>query len=159
MGKLQPNEYGILRDADTIYTTANYGELIYYHVSKHPEIKCFTATTNRIGCEFQKDLNAPKDNDYQLHRQYGIKKQKEQFNKLVDVTNSGTMSGFWMCIRKDLWDKIEKPKTLTILAVDNHIHRQIRGLGERIYLIYGLYLYHYYQNYDGEGHRNISHLK
>lgn len=71
----------------------------------------------------------------------------------------GTMSGFWMCIKKELWDKIEKPKTLTILGVDNHIHRQIRGLGEKIYLIQGLYLFHWYAGFDGEGHRNISHLK
>lgn len=155
---LEPHEYFILRDADTIYTTPHYGELIYYHVSKNPHIKCFTCWTNRIGCDFQKDLNAPPGNDYELHRQHGAMRQKNYFNQKTDVTEMGTMSGFWMCIKKELWDKLERPKTKRILDLDTSIHRQVRALGERIWRLDGLYIYHFYSNYDGVGNRNISHL-
>lgn len=70
----------------------------------------------------------------------------------------GTMSGFWMCIKKELWDRLERPKTKRILDLDTSIHRQVRALGEKIYRLDGLYCFHYYMNHDGVGQRNISHL-
>lgn len=158
MALLNDDDYAVFRDGDTIYTTPNFGELIFYHTQTSP-VKCFTGLTNRIGCDFQKDQTAPEGNNYLLHRQHGIQRQKNYFQNRIDVTERGTMSGFWMCIRKDLWDRITPPTTIRILDVDTHIHRQIRALGEKIYLLPGLYLYHYYSNYDGIGERDKSHLK
>jgi len=158
MSLLKSEDYGILRDADSVYTTPDYMECIYYNIISNPEIKFFTATTNRIGNGVQKDTNCPKGNDYEEHRKYGIQRQKEYFKKTKDITDEGTISGFWMCIKKELWDRIEQPTTTRILHVDTHIHRQVKKLGERIYLLRGLYLYHYYSNYDGIGERDKSHL-
>lgn len=159
MSLLGDDDYGILRDADTIYTTPNYMELIYYHTEENPSIGCFTCLTNRVGCDFQKDPTAPAGNDYQQHRKHGVFMQKTYFRNRKNVTALETMSGFFMIIKKSLWDKIIPPVSTRLLDVDTHIHRQIRDMGEKIYLLSGLYIYHFYTNFDGNGIRNTSHLK
>lgn len=155
MQKLLPHEFGILRDADTIYCSPNYGELIDFHTRNHGG-KVFTCLTNRIGCDFQLDESCPSGNDYASHREHGIRRQKQHFMKVKEVT--GTMSGFWMCIRKDVWDKIPRPSTTRILHVDTHIAKSINAMGEKTYLLQGLYLFHYYSGYTGIGKRNVAHL-
>lgn len=158
MQKLSPGEWGILRDYDCLYTTSSYGELIYFHC-ENTKANFFTCLTNRAKCVNQKDLTAPQSNDYELHRQHGLKLQQSHFRRTTDITDGQLINGFWMCIKKELWDRIEPPGSTQLLGVDSHIHKQIRKLRERIILLRGLYLYHYYNNANSEEERNISHLK
>lgn len=158
MSLLSNEDYGIIRDRDVIYTTPDYMELVYFHIDQHPNVRAFTATTNRIRHQPQKDILAPQTNDISLHVEYGLKKQKEQFKITTDVTDKH-MSGFWMCFKKSLWTQIGGAKQDRLLTIDVDLRKRIRDAGEKILLLNGLYLFHFYSNYDGVGQRDISHLK
>ena len=78
--RILPNDddYACFVDGDTIFTTENYGNIIEEITKEYSHIGCFTATTNRVGCEWQ---IAPKvdmkNNDMRYHRVFGYKTQKE----------------------------------------------------------------------------------
>jgi hypothetical protein len=46
-----------------------------------------------------------------------------------------------------------------MLGVDNEIHRQFAKMKRKVGLLKGIYLYHYYSNWNGFSPRDVSHLK
>lgn len=145
-----------LMDADTMPTVPDYGWLIEQVIINNPHVEAFTATTNRVKCKWQlADVDWTNDN-MQYHRVKGYELALLHGSKVEDVTKLHVFSGFFLCIKKSLWDKIGGAKEGAILGVDNNLHRRIRNAGARLYCARGLYFYHWYR---GGNINDTSHLK
>lgn len=156
-----PNDtdFACFVDGDTIFTTPNFGDQILDVVSKYPECGFFTCYTNRVGYAPQVYPFVDKDNnDIDYHRTVGKSLQQEYWDKCEPISSnseSGLLSGVMMLIRKDLWKELGGFKD-GMLSVDNDFHRKCIDAGKPVYLMIGVYIYHWYRwpNYG-----NVSHLK
>jgi GT2 family glycosyltransferase len=149
--KLLPNEddYACFVDGDTIFTTANYGHIIEQVVKENPEVGCFTCYTNRIGCKWQILPGVDTDtNDIKYHRDLGRNIQTIFGTICEDVTNvkkGEVMSGLLILLKKSTWIKIGGFKEDGMLGIDNDLHWKLQKYNEKIYIMKGIYLYHWYR--------------
>lgn len=133
-------------DGDTIFTTPDYGRIIEDTIAAHPEAEAFTCVTNRVGCKWQIALEADiQCDDMREHRNLGERIARTYGTDIRDVTNEPLFSGLFLLIKKSLWQKIGAAAPFGMLGVDNDIHKHIRAVGARLYLMKGLYLYHWYR--------------
>lgn len=111
-----------------------------------------TCTTNRIGCSWQRDNNAPKSTCIEEHQKYAIQLYQEKGLGIMDVTRQARtkkLSGFFMLTNKKVWEKTGGFVS-GFYGVDNYYGEKVIQAGFRIYLISGLYLYHRYQTTGGK---------
>lgn len=156
-----PNEtdFACFVDGDTIFTTPNFGTQIDSVVNRYKECKFFTCYTNRVGFKLQVHPMVDKDNnDMNYHREIGKELQARYWDECEDMsylTEKQLISGMLLLIRKDLWKKVGGFKT-GMLSVDNDFHLKCIKNKEKLYLMKGVYIYHWYRwpNYS-----NTNHLK
>ena len=149
---LSANDYMCFIDADTIFTTYDYGTLIENVVKRYPEVDAFTCCTNRVACKWQiaEGVN-PVTDDIVYHRNFGKYRQEKYGTECVDVTNKDDkklFSGLFLLIKKSAWDKIGGAISEGMLKVDNDIHKKLKKAGLLFYQMKGLYLYHWYRGGD-----------
>lgn len=153
------SDFGCFVDGDTIFTTPNYGHIISEAVKKNPEIGCFTCYTNRVKCRSQIAPGVDiQTNDLGYHRKFGNSLQTIYGSRCKDVTimpNNQYMSGMFFIIRKSLWKKIGRFPEKKMLGVDNTMHKRIIEVGEKMFLMEGIYVYHWYR---WPNIKDISHL-
>lgn len=141
------DDYGCIVDADTIFTTPDYGTLIENVIARYPDVEAFTCYTNRVGCPWQVYNGVDvKSNDIEYHRNIGKKLYEENGTDCVDMTNTQLFSGMFFIIKKSAWKKIGGAIEKGMLKVDNAIHQGIKNNGMKLFLMKGLYLYHWYRN-------------
>jgi len=151
------NDYVCYFDGDTIFTTTNYGHMINEIVAKYPDVGCFTALTNRVGNQWQIPADVIKtNNDIEYHRNIGLSLAKRNSTTCIDVTDKGLFSGMCFVLKKELWKLIGKFKGNGMLGVDNQLHLDIRNAKQKLYLMAGVYVYHWYR---GNNPKDTSHLK
>lgn len=153
------NSYACFVDADTIFTTPNFGTIIEKVTQENPEVGCFVAMTNRVNCKWQVhsgiDIN---NNDMEYHRKFGKGLQEIYGTFCEDVTHKQkheVLSGFLILIRKSVWKKIGGFKEEGMLGIDNDLHYRLQHHDEKLYLMKGIYLYHWYRY---PNLKDISHL-
>lgn len=149
---LSANDYMCFIDADTTFTTYDYGTLIENVIKRYPEVDAFTCCTNRVACKWQiaENVNQLTD-DIVYHRNFGKYRQEKYGTDCVDVTNKDDkklFSGLFLLIKKSAWDKIGGAISEGMLKVDNDIHRKLKKNGLLFYQMQGLYLYHWYRGGD-----------
>jgi hypothetical protein len=162
--EILPNDddFACFVDGDTIFTTSNYGHIIQGVVNEHPDIGFFTCYTNRIGCPWQIAPGVDQEtNDINYHRNFGLSLQTQYGTMCEDVTTvkindiSYLMSGVLILLQKKVWQKIGKFAENGMLGVDNDLHRKIQNNNEKLFIMKGVYLYHWYRWPD---FKNTSHL-
>ena len=156
------NDFACFVDGDTIFTTPHYGHTINEVVNRYPKIGCFTCMTNRV--YFKKQVVSDIDyesNDMKYHRDIGNTLQtvygslcKDITEPLVEKEKERYFSGCMIMLQKKLWKKIGGFKD-GILGVDNELHKSIIEAKEKIYLMQGVYIYHWYR---WPNNRDRSHL-
>jgi GT2 family glycosyltransferase len=150
MDNLNDDEWGCFVDADTIFTTYDYGNIIEEAVKRYPEAGAFTCYTNRVACLWQIAPGVDvASNDMLYHRNFGESIRSKYGSSCIDVTKKPrleVMSGFFFMIKKSVWNKIGKFPEKGMLGIDNALHWNIQAANEKLYLIQGLYLYHWYRN-------------
>lgn len=145
-------------DGDAVFTTYHWGDHIQKTVKAHPECKAFTCVTNRVGCGWQK-VDVQDTNDYRYHREVGERRWKVFGTATEDVSNvhrHNVMSGVMILLHRDLWKKIGGFKEDGMLGIDSDFHWRIQKHKERLYLMKGVYLYHWYR---GGNRGKKDHLK
>lgn len=151
------DEYVAFVDRDTIWHDPHFGRKIAEIVVEYPNA-AFTCLTNRTNCRWQRWVDAPKTNDIEEHRLEAEKIWKKYEHAVHDHTDDQLWSGHLMIIPQSMWIPLKRKG---LLGVDNDIHEMVKGQGGRILLMAGLYIYHYYSNFDGDGghaSRDKSHL-
>lgn len=145
MSLLPEDGWGCLLDHDVMFTTREWHRQLTAAVLKRPE-GCFCAVTNRIQCPYQ---NVPgvdmKNHDMWYHREIGRQRLQQFPVELEDVTEEPrTPAGFLMCLSKQAWrDAGGFPDGLHLM--DKRMWTALKLVGRRIYLIPGLYLYHWHR--------------
>lgn len=161
MGLLpKDNDYACFIDHDATWTTYNWYNIIEKAVRAHPNIGCFTALTNRVFCKWQLAKVDRGNNDISYHRDIGWQLYNKEGSACQDMTTNHWMSGVVIIIRKSTWKKIGGFKQ-GMLGVDNDLHQKLRKHKEKLYLIKGLYVYHWYSNHNMNlvKKRDTSHLR
>lgn len=155
--QLVPNDaYIAFIDADTIFTTSDYGTIIEECIMNYPGVEAFTAKTNRVGCSWQIAKESVWScDDMREHRRIGELYRDINGLKCKDRTDDKLFSGFFLVIKKSAWDAIGGAPD-GMLGVDNAIHKRLREHGMRLYQMMGLYLYHWYR---GGNKGDKAHLK
>lgn len=156
MSKLNDNEFACFVDGDACFTVTFFGKQLEDIIEKYPECGLFTAMANRVGCIWQRagDWNS---NDIGVHRQIGQQLFNTKYDLITDVSSVHplyVLSGHLIMIKKSLWEKLGKFNEKGILGIDNDIHWKAQAHNEKIYLMEGVYLYHWYRN----GTEDLSHL-
>ncbi len=112
----------------------------------------FCAMTNRLPSRRSgwQVVNAPKSDDLDEHRAFGTALAKRPFS-LVDVTKptfggfaAHLASGFFLAVSRDV-AIAEGPlkEGGSEKGHDWELHRRVQRAGKRVYLIEGLYVYHW----------------
>lgn len=143
--RVRDDDWVCLLDHDAMFTTYDWYKQLTEAVEHAPgSTGLITGVTNRIGNLDQKALDAPISHDIRIHREFGTRRALEHGAALTDVTGGKPVSGVVMCIPKRAWLSIGEPPR-AFLGVDNWIHLALRSAGYRIFLMRGLYLYHWYR--------------
>jgi hypothetical protein len=151
MNIIGENDYACFIDADSCFTTCFYGKQIEDIVNKYPECGFFTAVTNRLGNPTQLAGKWDSD-DIKEHRIFGEQLAKEKYDKIKSISIG---CGVLILISKKVWKKIGGFKETGILGVDNYLYIEACKKGEKIYLMTGVYLYHWYR---GGNRGDVKHL-
>jgi len=157
--ELLPNDddYCCFLDGDATFTTTFFGLQLERIVHKYPECGVFVCMTNRVNCEWQLETVDWDSDDIKYHRFIGDLLADDNYYQIKDVTNKPkgeVLSGVLMLIRKDVWKKIGGFKD-GMLGVDNDLHWKCQKHGEKVYLLRGFYVYHWYR---GGIKKNKEHL-
>lgn len=153
--ELLPNDddWACLLDHDVMFTTTDWYHQLGEIVETNKQYSCFVAVTSRIGNSIQRIKN-PKREDHNIviHREIGKRLQLEKCNEVTDITsilqsNSKyyNFSGFLMLVQKKAWQKTKFKEQNSILGNDSDFHDRLRASGEKIGLMTGVYLYHWYR--------------
>ena len=127
-------------DHDAAFTTPRWHEQLLRAIEGEPR-GSFTAVTNRIASSWQRarDPRAEGD-DMEAHRRVGA--DLATVRVLRDVTDAGLWGGVLMRLSKAAW--LDAGGFADgLLCADHVMHRALRAAGRRVYLIEGLYVYHY----------------
>ena len=156
------SEWVCFIDGDAIFTSSFFGKQLEECIRANPEYSMFTCMTNRIGNPRQRaGFCEVKSNDYHYHRRIGSNYWTINHTECDDITTGVPASGVLMLIKRE--DSLSILQGLSdqkgMLGIDNYIHLKLSEAGFRIGLLKGIYMYHYYSNWDGINPRNSDHLK
>ena len=141
-------------DGDASFTTDFWGKQLEQIITTHPECGCFVATTNRIAPVNQHQLPQLIDwnnNDFADHRRIGKHCWKKNGTNVIDFSKPDPchLSGFLILLKKKTWEKIGGFKAWddksNILGIDSRLHQDLYEAGEKVYVMSGIYLYHWYR--------------
>jgi GT2 family glycosyltransferase len=107
-------------------------------------ITCFT---NRIGCPLQKAPDVDRHiNDIAYHKRVAEELLEEHGPAATDVTNSQfNPSGMCFVTSKKAWYDVGGFKKTGLLGVDTTYGGRLKEKGYKVYLLKGLYVYHWYR--------------
>lgn len=143
------NDFACFVDGDACFTTQTFGKQLEDVIQAHPECGCFTAMCNRIGCLYQQqpDINQ-RNNDIAYHRAKGSEiwaLHKTKINDISNVDPGQVLGGVLILLKKSVWKTIGGFKEFGMLGIDNDLHWKCMDHHEKVYLMRGIYLYHWYR--------------
>lgn len=150
MNLIGEKDYACFLDGDACFTTTYFGKQIENIVKKYPECGLFTAVTNRLGAKWQMVGNY-ESNDIKHHRQAGEGLALTLYDEITDISKNDpqwVLSGVLILISKKVWKALGGFKETGMLGVDNDIHWKAQAKGEKVYMMKGVYLYHWYRGGD-----------
>lgn len=147
---LGPDDWMVAMDHDIALVTRGWMKTVEAAIAQEPT-GTFVAVTNRLLREKAAwqmgDLRDEWEPDLLHHFHRADQMQEQHGTKLRDVTaieDTGLkpLSAVFLVISKDTWDAIgEIP--INTYAVDWTIHRRIRDIGRKVFLMQGLYCLHF----------------
>jgi len=153
MWLVKDDDWVVMMDGDTLMFQANFGHIVQEYIKKYPDTGLFTCYASRSGTGFM----MPKPNlmnatNIMMHRGVALKLERDNRLKVKELNDRVT--GHFMCIKKETWNKIysgvrDKCRGLGILSVDTVISRSVLEAGLKIRLMEGLYVLHYYRLGEG----------
>lgn len=148
------NDWGVLRDGDTMFIQPNYGQLVELAIQAAPDTAMFTCLTNRVGDKRQtyKGKIDPEPSML-IHRQNAIDCEQENMFQYPKINHM--ISGHFMAMQKKTWKEFKFKDGL--LGIDNDISKRLLLAGRDIRIIRCLYLLHYYRLAEGTTYK--KHLK
>jgi GT2 family glycosyltransferase len=150
MDRLLPGDWCCFLDHDAMFTTRNWYRQLLAAIENNPAAGLFAAVTNRIGRKSQIPTGAPSGHDMREHFRFGASLAERHGTEAQDITGGSPISGVVMCLSHSTWETMGGFAE-GFFGVDNAAHRSVSKTGRRVYLLPGLYVYHWYRA-DGVGH-------
>jgi hypothetical protein len=145
MSRLRAEDWACFIDHDACFTTYDWYAQLEEITAALTEPCLLTAVTNRVGSHWQLVPGVDRDNhSMAYHRQVGKAVQSVSRHMLRDVTHESLMSGVVILLSKKTWLRLGEFAD-GFLGVDNAIHQAARDRGYRVYLMEGVYVYHWYR--------------
>lgn len=157
MGTVCPGDWVCFLDHDAMFTTRDWYRQILKAIAENPKAGLLTAVTNRIGNKEQIAPGCPRSHDMREHFRFGAALRDQHGAAVRDITNKHLVSGIVMCLSHETWEQMGGFAD-GFFGVDNDAHRAVRKTGKRVYLMPGLYAYHWYRG-DGVGHQKAPKAK
>lgn len=156
MARVKIDDWVCFIDDDAIFTTGKWLEQLHEYVDKYPHAGMFTCCTNRVYNKRQLVNGAMNEShDMRDHRLIG-KRLANNFYTDVEILNANAaISGVLMMIKKRVWKNCRFSEGF--FGVDNQIHRDLAKQGYKVYLMKGLYVYHWYRG-DGD-HTHVKKMR
>ena len=152
MEMIGEDDWACFLDHDAMFTTSDWYHQLEEIIESKPDAGLFTCNTNRIGNPHQKPFNIHQDNhDIRFHRKVGSDIQRSRRLVLRDVTDGQLISGVMLLLSKKTWKACGGFKA-GFLSVDNDIHSKVKSLGKKVYIMDGVYVYHWYRFTGGTSH-------
>lgn len=143
-------------DRDVFFLTPDYGLQIHELILRHPEAGLLTSLTNRIGCPAQLyEGKLSEESDILYHQQ--IASQLQRHHRLEVQQIDPPVSGFLMVMKKEVWKGVRFSEQRNLLGVDWQFTKRLAAKGYPIYLMKGLYVFHYYRLREGAD--SLQHLE
>lgn len=138
--ELLPEEaWACFKDHDCITTTNQWNMQFAEAIAFLPEAGAFVATTNRIASDWQR-RGDPEIDDMNWHRRYGT--NRLQVRTLLDISDTKGFGGVMFCVSKKAWREVGGFAD-GLGCVDHSLHFRLQKIGRKVYLVEGLYVYHW----------------
>ena len=145
VGRLSDDDWACFVDHDACFTTSQWYRQLETITSELPEPCVLTARTNRVGSRWQLVEGVdPNNHSIEYHRCVGHKLMERYGTALRDVTNLSLMSGVVILLSTRTW-RVVGGFANGFFGVDNAIHHAARERGYKVYLMEGVYVYHWYR--------------
>ena len=170
--KLELDDWACFIDHDAMFRTIDWYQQLETIIKKYPETGCFAAMTNRLGnpnqvvdykCnleglskEEQKTRHRAylsmhhHNHDILYHRKIGAELQRKHALSVVSMDKSNLLSGVLLLVSKKVWQRIKFKDGF--FGVDNDFHLQCLENGIKVYLMKGVYVYHWYRGNQNDDH-------
>jgi len=146
MERLPEDGWAVFLDHDACWTTRDWYRQIEEAVQAKPDAGLFTAVANRIGPKWQQ-AGERDCHDIARHRVFG--KARTRVRTMLDATDTKGIGGVVMVISRRAWAEVGG-FAAGMMCVDHRMHFAQRDAGRRIYVIEGLYVYHW-RRANGDG--------
>jgi len=157
MELLRDDDWACFLDHDAMFTTRDWYHQLVRIVVKYPNAGMFTAKTNRVHNKAQLfGGKTSDDHDMRNHRKIGRQLACEYYDKVTPLSRRQAVSGVLMLISKRAWKQCRFIDGF--LGVDNQMHRDLLDAGMQVYVMEGVYVYHWYRG-DGDCSHLISNKK
>lgn len=128
-------------DHDAVFTTRLWNRQIRDAISAAPDAGLFTSCASRIAPRWQMAGTLRESHDIAAHRRFGLERA-ERVRTLLDVTETKGIGGVLMVINRGVWGQIGGFVD-GLNCIDHMAHFAVAAAGRRVYVIEGLYLYHW----------------
>lgn len=146
LNMIPDNDWACFLDHDAMFTTLDWYSQLQRIIANNPDGGLFSACTNRIfnteQIVFPKTSQDAYNHDIAFHRRIGLERQKK-YDLEVKVAKN-YISGVVMLISKNAWKKTSGCKD-GFLGCDYDLHEKIKSAGFKIYIMTGVYVYHWYR--------------
>ena len=147
MQLLDKGDYAVFLDGDAMFCHTFYGKQIE-HIIKNHKGALYTCMTNRVNCQLQLSGNWH-SNDMKDHVNHAETLYNSFTHSLQDITDIfPELSGVMMVVSKEAWEKAGGFMEDKMLGIDNDFHARVRDSGEKVWLMRGVYVYHWYRGGD-----------
>ena len=146
------DDWVVFTDRDVWFPHPHYGKIIEAY-SKTTEYGLLTCITNRVGPDYQTHGGKYwKIENNAEHVKIAHKLYEENKISITDVTNNVPyISGMLMMIKKSTWKKCGGFKESGAMGpnnlfIDNDLHIAVKKCGDKVGVMNGVYVWHYYRN-------------
>jgi hypothetical protein len=134
------------QDHDKMFLNHHWHGLFESAIKKADNPGLITCMTNRVGCPLQRVSNVDRYNhDIFYHRRVAENKHNEFGDELIDITDSQfNPSALVFTTSKKAWKHVGGFDN-GFLGVDTKYAGRLKKAGYKIYMMPGLYVYHWYR--------------
>jgi len=154
--KLIPNaeDWGCIMDGDMAFLMSDFGHQIQEYIDKYPNTGMFVSYASRSPYGHQMETNVDCEND-SIRYIYENTLRLREANNLKVIEQTKRVAGPILIIKKSTWLKYRdqiaaKSENANIQAIDTAISDTLQRNGEKVLLMAGLQVYHYFR------HNNFS---
>lgn len=153
---LPADAWACFLDHDAMPTTGQWFRQLTEAIAFKPDAGAFVAMANRMASPWQRPHDVPtNNNDMAWHRQKGAERAAK-VRTLLDISDTKGFGGVMFAISKTAW--AETPGFADGLGcVDHSMHFALQKTGRRVYLLEGLYVFHW--RHHGEADPTSMHPK